>query len=207
MKKAATKSRKGAVKGRTAAPETAVRRRQAEPASSAVPGTPAVAAMGQQEQSVTYDKAIALFRTGSFAQAKQLFEKAAAGPAREVAHAARIHAQICDRRLNRTAPAPSSAEEHYDLAVALINRREPDAAERHLREAVRLAPGGDHIYYALALAQALQGQIQQAFESLKRAIEIEPRNRSYARSDTDFAGFCHQQPLASLLFPDREHGA
>jgi tetratricopeptide (TPR) repeat protein len=207
MKKAATKTTKATVKSRSTPPEPAVRRRKADLAPTAATETSTLGVVGQQEQSETFDKAIALFRAGSFAQAKKLFEKVAAGPAREVAHAARVHAEICDRRLNRAAPAPSSAEDHYNLAVALINRRELDAAERHLEEAVKLAPNGDHIHYALALARGLQGQMQQAFDSLRRAIEIEPRNRAHARSDPDFAGFSHQQPLAALLFPDWEHRA
>jgi tetratricopeptide (TPR) repeat protein len=207
MKKAATKTTKAAVRSRSTPSEPAARRRKADIAPSAATETPAVGVVGQQEQSEAFDKAIALFRAGSFAQAKKLFEKVAAGPAREVAHVARVHAQICDRRLNRAVPAPSSAEDHYNLAVALINRRELDAAERHLEEAVRLAPDGDHIHYALALALGLRGQVQQASESLRRAIEIEPRNRAHARSDPDFAGFSHQQPLAALLFPERGHRA
>ncbi len=165
----------------------------------------AAAAVGPQEQYELFDKAIAQFHSGSFAQAKRLFERAAAGPSREIAHAARTHVQVCDRRLNRVAPAPSSAEDHYNLAVALINRRELEAAEAHLQEAVKLAPNADHIHYALALARGLQGHVQLAFDSLKRAIEIEPRNRAQARNDPDFAGLSQQQPLSALLFPDREY--
>jgi Tfp pilus assembly protein PilF len=132
-----------------------------------------------------------------------MFEAVAAGPAREIAHAARVHLWICERRLYRADSAPSSAEDHYNLAVTFINRRELNEAEQHLREALRLAPDGDHLHYAMALVRGLKGQLQQAFESMKRAIEIEPRNRAQARGDPDFAGFSSQQPLAALLFPDR----
>ncbi len=207
--KTAAKAGKSQVKRKTAVPV----RRQAkanitspatrETPAAAVPGEVVGTSIGQQEQSSLFEKAIAQFRAGSFAQAKNLFEKAAAGPVLDVAHVARVHAQICDRRANPAPPAPAGAEDHYNYAVALINRRELDAAERHLQEALKLAPSGDHIYYALALTRALRGEIQRAYESLRRAIELEPRNRAQARNDPDFAEFSHYPPLAFLLSPDR----
>ncbi|HSW50259.1 MAG TPA: tetratricopeptide repeat protein [Bryobacteraceae bacterium] len=187
------------------ASQRSVRRGKTDTSPPAEAAAPVAAAVGPQEQYELFDRAIALFRAGRLAEAKRLFERAVSGPAREVAHAARMHAQVCDRRLSRTAPAPSSAEDHYNLAVALINRRELEAAEGHLQEAVKLAPNADHIHYALALARGLQGHVQLACDSLRRAIDIEPRNRAHARSDPDFAGLSRQQPLAALLFPDREH--
>ena len=158
----------------------------------------------QEDQIEMFDKAVGLLHAGDFAQAEILFEKAASGPAREVSHVARVHARICARRANRAAPALASAEDHYNYAVALINRRELSAAEDHLLEALKLAPGGDHIYYALALCRGLRGEIQQAWESLGRAIELNPRNRAQARSAPDFAEFAHRQPVAALLFPGKE---
>ncbi len=203
MKNAATKASKATAKAKAAS--TAVRRGKTEPAPPAESLSPPPAPLiGQDDQSDLFDKAIVKFRSGDFAQAKKIFEKVAAGPTREIAHVARIHLQICERRLSQAAPAPSSEEDHYNLAIAHINRRELEAAEKHLLEALRLAPEGGHIHYAMALTRGLKGQFQQAFESMKRAIEIDPRNRAQARSDPDFAGFSYQQPLAALLFPDRE---
>jgi tetratricopeptide (TPR) repeat protein len=161
-------------------------------------------AMLQEDQVGVFDKAVALLHAGDFAQAEGLFEKAASGPAREVSHAARVHARICAQKTNRAAPMLASAEDHYNYAVALINRRELPAAEKHLLEALELAPSGDYIHYALALTRGLRGEIQQACESLRRAIELDPRNRAQARSDPDFAEFAHQQPVAALLFAGKE---
>jgi tetratricopeptide (TPR) repeat protein len=177
--------------------------RKGKPAAVALPDAPGPSS-GSTEQSALFEQAIVLFRGGSFAQAKSLFEKAAKGPVREVAHVARVHARICEKRMGGGAPAPMGAEDHYTYGIALINRRELDAAEHHLQQALTLAPNGDHIHYALALARGLRGDIHLACESLRRAIEINPRNRTHARSDPDFAEFSHRPPLASLLFPDRE---
>ena len=158
----------------------------------------------QEDQVELFDKAVGLFHTGDFAQAGILFERASSGPALGVSHAARVHASICAQRSNRAAPELASADDHYNFAIALINRRELPAAEDHLVEALKLAPGGDHIHYALALTRGLRGEIQQAWESLSRAIEIDPHNRAQARSDPDFAEFAHRQPVAALLFPGKE---
>jgi hypothetical protein len=48
------------------------------------------------------------------------------------------------------------------------------------------------VHYALALAQALGGDIDSARNHLARAIELEPRNRLIARQDADFAPLARQ---------------
>jgi len=193
MKKAATHS------GKTTTPK-----KKAVPPA---PAEPSVATPSQREQSELFGRAIALFREARFAQARELFEKAAAGPIREMGHAARTHARICEQRLGLAASVPSTAEDHYNLGVALINRRDLEPAERHLREALKLEPARDHIHYALALAQGLRGDVYGAVESLKRAIELEPRVRRQARNDPDFAGLLHNPPLAALLRVERDYPA
>ena len=65
----------------------------------------------------------------------------------------------------------------------------------------------DHIHYALALAQALSGDIAGAHENLKRAIELEPRNRLIARQDADFAPLANQPPFDALVYPEKKAGS
>jgi len=151
-----------------------------------------------------FEKAIALFRQGRFADARVLFGKAAEGPIIEVAAAARTHARMCGLRVDRAAPVVTTAEDHYNLGVALLNQRRLREAEAHLEEALHLAPDGDHIHYALALSRGLSGDIQRASQNLRRAIELQPRNRGQARNDPDFAGLLHQQAIAALLFTHSE---
>ena len=74
----------------------------------------------------------------------------------------------------------------------------------HLQKGLEASPGADHIHYALALAQALGGDLASAYESLKRAIELEPRNRQIARQDGDFAAVANQPPFDGLLYPEKK---
>jgi Flp pilus assembly protein TadD len=96
-----------------------------------------------------------------------------------------------------------SADDFYNYGVALMNARNVAAAREHLETAARLAPGCDYIHYALGLAQALTGDLAAAYENLKRAIELEPRNRIIARQDADLAPLANHPPLDSLLYPER----
>ena len=165
------------------------------------------AELGVREQSQFFEKAVSLFHKRDFARAKEVFEKAAAGPVRAVAHSARIRVRICEQRTAGSRPSLSTAEDYYDYGVALLNRGDLGAAEKNLEQAARLAPHGDHVYYALALCFSIKGEIGKAYANLKRAIELQPRNRAQARNDPDFAEFLHQPLLEELLFPGRGHSA
>ncbi|MGP8247249.1 MAG: TPR end-of-group domain-containing protein [Bryobacteraceae bacterium] len=157
-----------------------------------------------QKQLAAFEAASKLFHARSFAPAKELFEQAARGPERDVAHRAESHAKMCARRLERQSPALESAEDFYNYGVALFNTGKIAEARENLNRALAMAPNADHIHYALALAQALSGDLDRAYENLKRAIEIEPRNRIIARQDADLAPLAGQPPLHGLLYPEKK---
>ena len=102
---------------------------------------------------------------------------------------------MCNRRLEQTTVSFDTAEDYYNYGVALINTRKLTEARTHLEKALEIAPESDHIHYALALAQALAGDFAGAYENLKRAIELEPRNRLIARQDADFAPLANQRRI------------
>ncbi len=145
-----------------------------------------------------------LFHTRKFQEARELFQIAASGPERDVAQRARLHIAMCDRRLQHATVSLGSAEDYYNYGVALINSRNIGEARIHLEKALQMAPGRDHIHYALALAQALAGDVANAHENLKRAIELEPRNRIMARQDADFAPLANQPPFDVLIYPEKK---
>jgi tetratricopeptide (TPR) repeat protein len=169
-------------------------------ASGAVAPSPVAGAAGQSE---LYEQAAALFHQRDYAAALSLFEQATQGPLTEMAHSARLHASMCRRRTGRSEVQLRTAEEHYNYAVALINERNLSQAEQHLVLALAQAPQADYLYYALALARGLAGDVQGAYSYLGRAIELEPRNRIAARNDSDFSGFARVSPIAELLYPER----
>ena len=152
----------------------------------------------------SFEAAMKLFHARQFKEARDLFQQAATGPERDVANRARMHIAICDRRLQQTTLNLRSAEDYYNYGIALINSRKVAEACTHLEKALEMAPASDHIHYALALAQALAGDFSHAHDNLKRAIELEPRNRLIARQDADFAPLANQPPFDALIYPEKK---
>jgi tetratricopeptide (TPR) repeat protein len=154
-----------------------------------------------------FDRAMKHFRAQDFRGARELFQKAAEGSLREVAHNARLHIIMCDRRLEKPQMQLRSIEDFYNVGVERLNARDYEGARRNLQQALELTrrdgDSADHVYYALAACQMLSGDPRGAYENLKRAIEIEPRNRVAARQDPDFAGAAQQQTLLPLLHPEK----
>ena len=160
-----------------------------------------------QAQLKSFEQAIRLFHARKFGEARELFVKVQAGPNREMAHNADLHTRMCDRRLEQPAVDLKTAEEHYNYGIAMINARNLADACQHLEAALKLEPQADHVLYALALCKGLSGDVSAAHDHLKRAIELEPRNRIAARQDADFAQFSDQPQMQQLLFPERTGSA
>ena len=189
-------------------PEPAVnrdgsRRRPVASPSEAGAAAAAEARSLAEAQLKTFEQAIHLFNARKFAQARELFAKAAAGPNKEMAHNADLHVRMCDSRLEKPVVQLKTVEELYNYGVAMINTRNLPDAQHHLETALKLAPEADYVYYALALCRGLAGDLDGAHENLKRAIELEPRNRISARQDADFAGIINQPQIQQLLFPEK----
>jgi tetratricopeptide (TPR) repeat protein len=151
----------------------------------------------------SFEAAMKLFHARQLKDARELFVEAARGPERDVANRAQLHIAMCDRRLLRTTVNLGSAEDYYNYGVALINSRNLAEARAHLEKGLEMSPAADHIHYALALAQALDGDLSSAHHHLKRAIELEPRNRLIARQDADFAPLASLPPFDALIYPER----
>jgi tetratricopeptide (TPR) repeat protein len=156
------------------------------------------------KQLSSFEAAMKLFHARKLAESRELFQIAESGPERDVAQRARLHIAMCDRRLQQATVNLRSAEDYYNYGVALINSRNIAEARTHLEKALQMAPGTDHFHYALALAQALSGDLANAHDNLKHAIDLEPRNRIMARQDADFAPLAHQPPFDLLLYPEKK---
>ena len=173
-------------------------------AAEAAPGAVGAPLHDGPKQLGNFEAAMRLFHARRLKEARDLFQQAVAGPERDVANRARMHIAMCDRRLQQTTVNLDSAEDHYNYGIALINSRNVAEARTHLEKALEIAPASDYIHYALALAQALGGDFAHAHDNLKRAIELEPRNRLIARQDADFAPLANQPPFDALIYPEKK---
>lgn len=159
----------------------------------------------EPSQMQSFEEGMRLFHARQFQQARESFMPAMRGPDRAVAHRAGLQVRMCERRLESRGLVLNTPEEHYNYAVTLINSRDLAAAQKHLRAALDANPTADHVLYALAACQSLGGDLQQAYENLKRAIDLQPRNRLAARQDPDFAAMAEHQAFARLLYPDKKN--
>ena len=198
-KKPAKKALSKPATGKVGKPASAKNGRPAksEPSPPALPP-------GAKTQYDAFERAIQLLHKRSFREAKGMFEKARIGPNLEIAVNAATHVRMCERRLAAPLPEPKSVEEHYNYAIALINLRNLEEARRHVEIALKMEPRADHVHYAMGVCMALSGDAQGAYDSLKRAIELQPRNRMVARQDSDLEGVSHHPRIGKLLYPEQE---
>ena len=125
----------------------------------------------------TFDKAIKCFET--------LIADHPEEP--EIQERAKVLIHACEKKIHdRGKTVLRSAEDHYNVGIADLNNRQIGSAIEHLQHALKLTPKADHILYALATANALQGHRDQALQHLKQAIQYRPENRFLAARDSDF---------------------
>ena len=152
-----------------------------------------------------FESASKLFHARKFRDARELFLLASEGPERDVAHRARLHAEMCRQRLEQPEVRCHTAEDHYNYGVALLNTRKVQEACVSLERALQMAPDSDHIHYALAVAHGLSGDANRSHLHLKRAIELEPRNRLIARQDSDLGAIATHPQIQALLYPEKKN--
>jgi tetratricopeptide (TPR) repeat protein len=150
-----------------------------------------------------WDAAMQLFSQRRYGEAAPLFREAATGPAVHVADKARSYEQICERQSAKAQVEFRTAEDHFYYGVERLNAGDLQQARSHLSQALRLQPEGDHILYTMALCCGFSGDGNGACENLKRAIDLEPRNRLMAKQDSEFTSLAQQFPaLRALLGAD-----
>ena len=164
-----------------------------------------------EAQLQAFTRAMLLFRTQQFEEAKAAFEHALAGPQKEITHNAKLHMMMCDRRIEQPVMELDSLDDHYNYAIERMNARDLVKARKHLDCAMQLVhkdgnTAPDHLYYALALCASISGDADTAFVNLKQAIELNPRNRTAARQDSDLASVAQQPQIKQLLYPEKQAG-
>ena len=162
---------------------------------------PTANAKAAQAQQSEYAKGVEHFNARRFAKAAAHFRKALDGDDAALRHRASVHLRICEKQ-TASAPKPKTAEEHYTYAVALINERSLDEAERQLDAALKQQKNGAHLHYAKGVVAALRGEAAPALQHLKQAIALDPQSRIMARKDADFDAVAKDQRIQELLDDD-----
>jgi len=120
----------------------------------------------------------------------------------EIQASAKARIQACEKKIQERARTVfKTADDHYNVAVALMNSGDLSTAVTHLQSALKLAPKADHVLYAMAAANALQGNRDQALSYLKQSIHHRAENRFQALQDNDFAVLAEEQAFKDLVAP------
>jgi tetratricopeptide (TPR) repeat protein len=156
-----------------------------------------------QTQMKQWEQAMQLFSQKKFGQAHTRFTEAAGGPAAHIADKARSYAQICERKMNSGELHLSTADDHFNYGVERLNARDIEAARNHLDRALAMEPNAEHILFTLALCCGMAGDASAACENLRRAIDLEPKNKILARQDPEFLALAQQIPaLRAVLMTE-----
>ncbi|HSR54013.1 MAG TPA: tetratricopeptide repeat protein [Acidobacteriota bacterium] len=120
------------------------------------------------------------------------------------AASARTFLRICENHLEtEEGPADDSAEGLYDWGVALHNGGRREEAMKFFEKALKKAKGEkDHIYYAMAAAQAASKNADKAVEYLSKAADGHPERTYQAGNDPDFREIESNKGFEDLL---KEH--
>jgi tetratricopeptide (TPR) repeat protein len=151
-----------------------------------------------------YEAGIRLFHSEQFEKAIECFEGLIAEhpDEPEIQDRAKVLIHAAEKKLHdRERTVLRSAEDHYNVGIADLNRRALDSAVQHLQQALKLAPKADHVLYALAAASALQGNRNDALEFLKQSIQNRPENRFLAARDSDFETLLEDTDFKQLMTP------
>jgi tetratricopeptide (TPR) repeat protein len=122
----------------------------------------------------------------------------------EIQERARVLIHACQKKLNASSKLQlRSADDHYNMGVAELNRRQLDAAIQHFQHALKLAPRGDHILYAMAAANALKGNRDEALSYLRQSVLHRPENRFLALRDSDFEGLIEDADFRQITTSEK----
>ena len=103
---------------------------------------------------------------------------------------------------NKAVSRFDSPEEQYDYAISLLNTGFYEEARDQFQGILKTNPAADYAYYGLAILESMTGLAEPCLEHLAKAIELSPRNRIQARSDSDFQDMADDPRFTELLYPE-----
>ena len=149
----------------------------------------------QKPKKDEYQKALAAFGLAVKEFQKGEFDKATASfkdfmekfPAdREIVDRAKAYIAIAQKRPKKEGAAPKGFEDHYRYAVVRINQKDYPGAIKLLEKALEHKEKEGLIYYLMADANVLMGQVDAALELLKKAVQKDKNLAILAQNEPDF---------------------
>ena len=149
-----------------------------------------------------YQNALTWMHEGKYEKARQAFEKLALeGPA-EILERVRTYLAACERHGQKSGLSFETTEEQYDYAISLLNTGYYEEARDQFHGILEIDPTADYAYYGLAILESMTGLAEPCLEHLGKAIELNPRNRIQARTDSDFQDMSDDPRFTELLYPE-----
>jgi tetratricopeptide (TPR) repeat protein len=149
-----------------------------------------------------YQTALQLVQNGKYDKALAAFEKLLLIAPAELLERCKMYISTCQHQLEKhelTFPTP---EEHYDYAISQLNTGYYEEAREQFHSILAGHPEADYAYYGLALLDAMTGHAQGCLDNLARAINLNPKSRFQARTDSDFQSMADDPRFTELLYPE-----
>lgn len=149
-----------------------------------------------------YQSAVQLVQQGKYDKGMAALEKFLPGAPPELVERCRMYITTCRRQMEQTKLAFTTPEERYDYAISLLNQGFFEEARDQLGALADEVPDRDFVFYGLSVLDSITGQSEGCLTNLTRAIELNPRNRVQARSDSDFQNMFDDPRFTELLYPE-----
>jgi tetratricopeptide (TPR) repeat protein len=161
-----------------------------------------VANPSHQQSLQAYQSGILLMQEGKFEKARAVFEKLITTGPVEVLERCRVYLTVCHSKLSESTRNFASHEEQYDYAISLLNTGDYSEARDHFKLILDGNPSADYAYYGLSALNSMTSQVEECLKNMAKAIELNPRNRIQARTDTDFHNMIEDPRFTELLYPE-----
>jgi tetratricopeptide (TPR) repeat protein len=149
-----------------------------------------------------YQSALSWMHEGKYEKARQVFEKLSEDGPVEILERVRVYLVACQRHAHKVGLSFNNTEEQYDYAISLLNTGFYEEARDQFHGILTTNPTADYAYYGLAILESMTGLAEPCLEHLGKAIDLNPRNRIQARSDSDFQDMADDPRFTELLYPE-----
>lgn len=149
-----------------------------------------------------YQNAMQWMQEGKYEKARTAFEKLLHDGPPEIQERVRIHLASCARHERREELSFNTSEEQFDYAISLLNTGLYEEARNQFEGILAADHKADYAYYGLAILESMTSRAEPCLAHLAKAIDLNPRNRIQARSDSDFQDMADDPRFTELLYPE-----